>query len=313
MSTRETAAASRRRLLQSLGITAGAIAAFVVIRSLPIDRGELHYDDFGAGQPGALEFCEPGGPQFVPVDRVRSPVDMVLRTDPSGPLRLNEPVALTARLTAASGKPVTADDLLIVHTRKLHLLVVDPSLDDYQHLHPEATAVPGEFVVEFRPRRAGEYRVFADFTPRATGRALYAGSQLLVGGPGAEPTGVAAATDETRVSVVDGYRFTLELDPDPARASELTELRLRVSDRDGAPAMLEEIMGAQAHVVAFDRDRTGFAHLHPAPPESGDGAAAQAFLRFRMSLSVPGTYRLWAQVRIGGREIFAPFSVRLKP
>lgn len=305
----------RGPLRQSVVITFIAAAAYVGIRSLPVDGGALHYDDFGAGQPGALEFCEPGGPQFVPVDRVRSPVVMTLRaaTGTTGVWRAGEPLGLTVTLTAASGKPVTADDLLVVHTRKLHLLVIDPSLEDYQHLHPVATRVPGEFAVELTPRRSGEYRVFADFMPRATGRALYAGARLLVAGQGVPAPDKAAAIDETRESVVDGYRFALALDREPPRINELAELRLTVSRDDGAPVALEEIMGAQAHVVAFDLGRTGFAHLHPMPPAATGTAEVVAPLRFQLSLSDPGTYRLWAQVKIGGSEVFAPFTVFVRP
>lgn len=301
---------ARSALRQTLWITLVAILAYVGIRALPVDRGVLHYDDFGAGQPGALEFCEPGGPQFVPVDRVRSPVDMAVRAVGEGAVSVGQAVRLSVRLTAASGKPVTADDLLVVHTRKLHLLIVDPTLEDYQHLHPESTDVPGEYAVEFAPRRHGEYRVFADFTPRTTGRALYAGAKLEVVRAAAPDSGMAAATDETRESVVDGYRFALALDRDPPRINEIAELSLRVSDGTGAPAVLEEIMGAPAHVVAFDLGRTGFAHLHPMPAPAG---AAADPLRFQLSLTDPGTYRLWAQVKVDGRERFAAFTVTVVP
>lgn len=410
MNTTGAVPGGRRVVRQTVWITAVAVLAYFGIRNLPVDSGGLHYNDFGAGQGGMLEFCEPGGPQFVPVDRVRSPVTMEIRLEQSGgAMRVGETGRLTVRLTASSGKPVTDADLLVVHTRKLHLLLVDPSLDDYQHLHPEITSVPGEYSVDFTPRRPGEYRAFADFTPRATGRALYAGARLSVapsrsGGahdadespqmaaassgitdeadPAAQPlairsggahdaefdsrlasirsgggndaginspptiaspvasasspsetigktprpaqlppdvgsdkpvtsaSGQAAAIDETRTSVVDGYQFVLSLDRDPPRINEISELRLEVLGADGSPAQLEEIMGAHAHVVAFDRARTGFAHLHPiADPSIG----ADHRLRFQLHLTDPGTYRLWAQVKITGRELFAPFTVTVRP
>lgn len=302
---------ARRAVRQTLWLTAIAVLAYVGIRNLPIDSGGLHYDDFGVGKTGGLEFCEPGGPQFVPVDRVQSPVVMTLGTEPAGPVRHGSAVRLTARLTAASGKPVTADDLLVTHTQKLHLLVIDPSLEDYQHLHPLPTGVPGEFAAEFTPRRGGEYRVFADFAPRATGRALYSGAKLVVEG-GTDQTGQAAAIDETRESVVGECRFVLALDREPPRINEMAELRLGVQRLSGDPVHLEEIMGARAHVVAFDLSRSGFAHLHPIPPQPGE-AADEAPLRFQLSLNDPGTYRLWAQVRIEGREVFAPFTLSVRP
>jgi len=301
---------NRRAIRQSIWLGAAALALYAGVRSLPVDAGVLHYADFGVGQPGALELCVPGGPQFVPVDRVRSPVTMTVRSAGDRPVRMGEAAQLLVTLTAASGKPVTLDDLLVSHTRKLHLLLIDPSLEDYQHLHPEATGVKGEFVVAFFPRRSGEYRVFADFTPRATGRALYSGARLQVGLP-LETGERSVLVAESHEVVVEGYRFVLDLDREMARINEIAELRLSVTGGDGAPAQLEEIMGARAHVVAFDVGRTGFAHLHPVPTE-GDGVAEVA-LRFQLSLGDPGVYRLWAQVQIKGRELFAPFTLVVRP
>lgn len=356
---------ARTAIRQTLWITGLAVLGYICIRSLPVDSGALHYSDFAAGEGGALEFCEPGGPQFVPVDRVRSPVTMGVRVaEPGSSLRSGAAARLLISLTASSGRPVTEQDLLVVHTQKLHLLAIDPSLDDYQHLHPQPTGVPGEFAVDFTPRRDGEYRLFADFTPRATGRALYAGARIVVEGGRAEArsastvasaraeaspdlaapahdgarngggsagaiasdparrisseppvSGQAAAIDEPRTAVVEGYRFSLSLDRDPPRINETAELRLEVLALDGSPAALEEIMGARAHVVAFDRGRTGFAHLHPLvePGALDTGSVGAEPLRFQLSLSDPGTYRLWAQVKIAGRELFAPFAVTVGP
>ena len=368
MSSTGAGPGARSAIRQTVWITLLALAAYIVIRNLPTDGGALHYTDFGAGQGGPLEFCEPGGPQFVPVDRVRSPVALAVRTENDGPLRAGEPARLLVALTSSTGKPVGPDDLLVAHTKKLHLLVVDATLEDYQHLHPDPAALSGVYAVDFTPRRAGEYRVFADFVPRATGRALYAGARLAVedgrARPQAEPNsptattiarpeaspylrqqdavlsvgseedslstaetardnrrddlratlsrGQATAIDGSRRSVVDDYEFELSLDREPLRINETAELRLTVRAPDGSAAILDEIMGARAHVVAFDQAISGFAHLHPleAPAETcTDGEP----LRFELSLSDPGTYRLWAQVKIAGEERFAPFELTLRP
>ncbi len=303
---------SRRALRQTFWITVAALTLYVGARSLPVGRGDLHYTDFAAGASGGLELCAPGGPQFVPVDRVASPVTMKVRAEGEAPLRIGSAATLHLVLTTASGKPVTEDDLLVVHTQKFHLLAVDPALRDYQHLHPVATARPGEYAVEFTPAGAGEYRFFADFTPRSTGRALYAGARVAVAGADALEHGKAAAIDETRTSVVEGYRFDLGLTPAVLRINEMAELSLDVRSPDGSPARLEEIMGAHAHVVAFDLGRTGFAHLHPLATR-GAAQDSKAALRFELNLPDPGTYRLWAQVKIDGRELFAPFTLQARP
>jgi hypothetical protein len=305
---------------QTLIITAAGIGIFVVVQRLPMSRGSLHYADFGAGGKNYLEFCEPGSPQFAPVDAVRSPV--TLEVLGAAPCERGRPARVVVRLTAASGKPVGEDDLIEVHTRKLHLLVVSASLDDYHHAHPQPTDRAGEFEFTFTPRQTGTYRVFADFTPRATGRALYAGAKLDVNepaGPAVSP--VPAAPDDSRVVTLEDVRFELRSDRDPLRANETARIVLDVMRVDGTPLVLEELMGAAAHLVAFDAACSGFAHLHPAPDEAGAdavppgsaGDGPRRRLAFQLRLSEPGFYRLWAQLKIDGRERFVPFRVTVEP
>ena len=105
-------------------------------------------------------------------------------------------VSATLTLTTFSGKPIAPEDLQVVQTKRIHLLVVDPSLDDYQHVHPEPGRRPGEWVFSFRPRFGGNYRLFADFTPVATNRGLYAETEMSVDGP---PNPVVAGIPEALV------------------------------------------------------------------------------------------------------------------
>src|SRR5205085_7555405 len=112
-------------------------------------------------------------------------------------------------LRTASGKPVAPADLLVAHTRKLHLLIVDPALNDYQHVHPEPAKTLGEWAFAFTPHAGGTYRVFADFTPAATGRGLYASADLIVGSSLDEDRGRRQASPLLREVERDGFRFTL--------------------------------------------------------------------------------------------------------
>jgi hypothetical protein len=73
-------------------------------------------------------------------------------------------------------------------------------------------------------------------------------------------------------------------------------------------------MGAFAHLVAFDEQRSGFAHLHPQetdltkPPD-----ALQPQLSFKVTIPRTGRYVIWAQVNLDGTEVFAPFWVDVLP
>ena len=286
-------------------LTLGAIAVFVLFRWLPTGTN-LNHGDFRMEGGNVLEFCDPAAPQFLPVTTARSPV--TLEVAPSS-LAKGEEVELTFRLTTSTGKPIAPVDLLVAHTRKLHIMIVDPSVTDYQHVHPEPGEVPGEWHVRFTPHLAGTYRVFADFTPAATARGLYASADIEVPGQALSPP-VALNTQVVRAD----YVFSLNAAKPEIRAREPANLTLSIRASDGAPVALGEVMGAFAHLVAFDRDRTGFAHLHPQetdlalPPD-----AREPELHFQVTIPEAGHYVIWAQVVLNGVETFVPFWFEVMP
>lgn len=288
-------------------ITAVALALYVVVRLLPTGSN-LNHMDFRTEGKGAIEFCDPANPQFIPVVAVRSPVVTTLQTDREP--APGQPVNFTLTLRTASGKPVAPADLLVAHTRKLHLLIVDPTLSDYQHVHPEPGRRAGEWVFTLTPARSGRYRVFADFTPAATQRGLYASADFTVSG--LEATVVREPNTTTQAA---GFNLTLIVPP-VFRAGQPTEFKFRIESpgREKIPVPLQPIMGAFAHLVAFDEARSGFAHLHPnetdlaKPPD-----AKRPELTFKLTIPVPGRYAIWAQVDLDGREVFAPFWVDVAP
>jgi len=290
---------------QIILITTVALALYVTVRLLPTGSNVNHMD-FRMEGKGTLEFCDPANPQFIPVVAVRSPVVMTLQ--PARPPARDEPVVFTLTLHTASGKPIGPADLLVAHTRKLHVLAVDPTLSDYQHIHPEPGRRDGEWVFSLTPARSGLYRVFADFTPVATQRGLYASADFIVPGTVASVVTSATTTYQER-----GYNFQLMLPP-VLRAGQPTVLRFRIETQGAVKERvpLEPVMGAFAHLVAFDESRSGFAHLHPMendPAKPPD--AMHPELSFRLTIPVPGRYVIWAQVKIDGKEIFAPYWVEV--
>jgi hypothetical protein len=283
-------------------ITAVSVGLYVGFRLLPIGTN-LNHMDFRVAEGNAIEFCDPANPQFIPVIAVRSPVSMTLTSD--APARAGQAVRVTVRLATSTGKPLAPADLRVEHTRRLHLLLVDPSLDDYQHLHPEPGARPGDWVFEFTPRFGGDYRVFADFVPIATSRGLYAGTDFRVEGP-LHPAEFNRPTQETVEQ--SGVRFHLRVAEGAVRAGVTADLIFSVERVDGGEVVLQPVMDAYAHLVAFDSARGGFAHLHPM-----DAGLAQApdrrqpTLRFKVTIPEPGPYVVWAQVGLEGRDVFVPF------
>jgi hypothetical protein len=288
-------------------ITAGAVALYLIMRWLPVGTN-LNHMDFRVTGKGAIEFCDPANPQFIPVVAAKSPVALTLTSDRAPVPRQEVRFLLTLR--TASGKPIAPEDLLVTHTRRLHLLVVDPTLQDYQHVHPEPGKRAGEWEFALMPGRPGTYRVFADFTPAATARGLYASADFNVAG---EVARVIRTTNST--AQIPGYNFELAM-PALFRAGVPTDLKFHL-ETPGAkkqPISLQPVMGAFAHLVAFDEARSGFAHLHPKevdltqPPDP-----LHPELTFKVTIPQPGRYVIWAQVNLDGREIFVPFWIDVLP
>ena len=310
--TPPTTGATSRQRWQIGWITLGAVAVFLFLRYLPTGTN-LNHMDFRVTGKNSIDFCDPLNPQFIPVVDVRSPVTMKLVGGSVAP-RAGETVKETLTLTTASGKLIAPEDLLEVHTRKLHLLIIDPALEDYQHVHPQPGKMPGEWSFEFTPHRSGLYRVFADFTPAATARGLYANADLTIGRGAAgeeKPAGPRAANWEVER---DGIRFTLTPGAGLLRARQPVDLKFAITRRDGGAIGLEPVMGAFAHLVAFDDGRRGFAHLHPMET---DLLAAPDPVRpefsFKITIPSAGRYVIWAQVKIGGSETFVPFWFEVGP
>jgi hypothetical protein len=291
-------------------ITAVAVAVFATIRWLPTGTNLSHMD-FRVTAKNPIDFCDPLNPQFIPVVAVASPVTMKLATD--GAPAAGREVRCTLTLRTASGKPIAPEDLLVSNTKLLHLMIVDPSLTDYQHVHPEPAKTPGDWTFAFTPRREGDYRLFADFTPAATARSLYANADLDVQGRGhSGPT--AAPPARSWVAQAAGYHFALAPALLPVRAGQTADLRFSIANEKGGAVPLQLVMGAFAHLVAFDAARSGFAHIHPMeldvtrPPD-----AVHPVLNFKITIPRAGPYVIWAQVNLGGRETFVPFWFDVAP
>ena len=298
---------SRSQRRQIALITGAALLLYLTVRLLPTGTN-LNHMDFRVEGKGALEFCDPANPQFIPVVQARSPIVLVLKSE--GAPAQDQPVKFTLLMHTASGKPIAPEDLLVAHTRKLHLLVVDSTLSDYQHIHPEPGRRAGEWVFTMTPSRPGLYRVFADFTPAATQRGLYGVAEFTV--PGSVPRVSRELTTNWQGG---GLNFTLVVPP-VFRAGQPADLRLHIESQGAvkSPVPLRPVMDAFAHLVAFDEARSGFAHLHPReldlskPPD-----ALRPELNFKVTIPAPGRYAIWAQVNLDGTEVFVPFWVDVLP
>ena len=258
-------------------------------------------------------------------------------TAPTLRLTIADSVWLDRRVT-----PLVPD-----HGKLMHLFLASADGGNgFAHLHP-VSLDSSNFETSLPALPAGRYRVFGDIThesgfartltgrielPRATtgsGR-LDSDDGWLVG----EPADTIATLPDSATITWTGRPARLQPDQDAG-------LRFAVHQRDGTPALVEPYLGMSGHAVVMREDGGVFIHLHPMGTIS---AAAQILLqertgadsavgslgrrltetgaftrhaghdatlpgRFEFPYAFPdtGSYRVWVQVRRGGRIQTAAF------
>jgi hypothetical protein len=244
-----------------------------------------------------------------PVERLRNrSVKLEAEVLSTALLSARKPTEIRFRLTN-NGKPLTEEGLETVHTKKLHALIVDPTLTDYQHLHPEATDTPGEYRVMLTPKTDRSYAMWLDLKPQYAPQ-----SYLKLALPGISQGKAKVDKSALREATVGGYTFTLTFDDEIVKENVPAMGHLTVTDNDGSPVdRLQPVMGAFAHIVGFYGDRSGVAHMHPMGAEpSDDDARGGPTLDFHFAPKRKGFVKLFAQVNIDGEELFVPFGVEVK-
>jgi hypothetical protein len=219
-------------------------------------------------------------------------------------------------------KALTFYDLKEVHTKKIHLFLNDQTLTDYHHLHPQPSANdPSVFVVSFTPKALGDYRLWLDVVqlPTPGPRVAYRSRPPhtpINGGPAAlvvpalTPAKVGIVETVTNQVTVGGLTATLRFDPFPLRPAQAAVGNIVIRDADGKPlTMLEPILGAFAHVVAFEANGREIAHSHPIgqEPKNADERAGPE-LKFHLKHNFIGFVKIFVQVQVNGKDVIFPFG-----
>jgi hypothetical protein len=302
---------SGRTYLSIAVLTVLFVGVYFVLRSLPDAQcGFLHYEEI-VNADGSVEFCATNHAGFLDLTRLKYPVEMDVSHGQS--VAVGSPIQVSMELASAKGNPIFPYELAVTHTKKMHVMVVDSSLTDYHHVHPEPDGLSGLYTFEFTPKRAGTYQIFAELVPLRTRRQIIATGEIAVSG---EPTEMSFVRQTQ--SVVGGLRFDLGDVPEHLRTGADYRFDLEVTADTGEPIVLEEIMGAKGHMVAFDAARKGFVHMHPVDSVVSSRAGllvaqdSRQELAFLFNVPNSGWYRFFAQVQVDGREVFGHFDLEVE-
>ena len=291
------------------------VVAYFVLRALPdVECGFLHYIEI-VNADGEIELCATNHAGFLDLSRLEYPIKAKLSSVDA--ITQGESSRVQLDLKTAGGMSIAAHELAVTHTEKMHLMVIDPSLEDYHHVHPEVVGLDGQYFFDFTPALAGTYKVFTEIVPLRSRRQAIALSELEVPGEAAAPR-----FERSTVSLVDGVRFELLTVPEVLETGRDYRLQLSITDLENTAIALEIVMGAKGHMVAFDSVGTGFAHMHPVGSVAsvrtaglgGVGAAdsSDSDLAFMFNVPKPGWYRLFAQIQVGGEAVFGRFDLKVE-
>lgn len=283
--------------------------------STPSWAAEKENHDVGASITGEMQMDDMRGmeaPDGKPHDLSgRQVTDIRLRASvvDAKALRVGKVNALVLKLTDDGGSPISLEQLKEVHTKKIHLLLADETLTDYQHMHPEQGSQPGTYVTTFVPENATSYKVWLDVTP-VGGNQQFIPIVLQGKAPCAVPCVKKSLSSEgTSGGLAASISFKNKLKVGVAEMGTLT-----LKDNEGKPVTnLEPVMGAFAHIVGLYEDFETIAHIHPMGQEpKSDAERGGPELSFHLEPEKAGFLKLYAQVRRGDKDIFIPFGVNIE-
>lgn len=225
-----------------------------------------------------------------------------------GKLEAGKPVNAKLVLRYRDGSPISAAELAVVHTEKLHLFVADSSLKDYHHIHPQPTGEPGVLAFSFTPKTANNYIAWADFTMIKDGQNHKLRSEMPSASGRKIPPSISVNTSAEK----SGLRFDWQ--SDPLQKDAATIVKVNVTDANGNPASdLDLVMGAYAHLVGFSADGKSIIHTHPLDAQPGSTSdRGGPTLRFRVEPDCAGATQFYLQVRRNGEDIYVPFGQQIK-
>lgn len=207
-----------------------------------------------------------------------------------------QPGKMSFQIQDAAGTAVTR--YTTAHEKDLHLIVARSDGSEFRHVHPTLDQTTGTWSTPWEWTHAGNYRVFADFTP--------AGAEALTLTRTVEVAGDVApvAQEPSRVDQVDGFSVSVDGELVAGTPSGLT---ISVA-RDGEPVTtVEPYLGAFGHLVALREGDLAYVHAHAESQEPRAGDTAGPNIGFTAQAPTAGRYLLYLDFQVDGQVHTAQF------
>ena len=240
---------------------------------------------------------------------------------PSAPVRPGQPVTVSFTLRQPSGQPLTRYKTGSGPHTGVHLIIVRDDLAYIIHQHPPV-GPDGLLRQTVTFPAPGPYKVLVDVYPNLPG--VQPNFQLFttVRAAGAyRPQALPAFKPDL---VVDGYHFDIQGRPS-LHAIRAQFVHVDVTDARGKKPTFVPWFGALAHAIFFREGSLDYFHTHICAPDAPNCGALPGVASSRVSgtstapgkltigvlLPAPGTWRLFLQMKLGGRIVTAPYTLRV--
>lgn len=195
-----------------------------------------------------------------------------------------------------SQKSIKDADLKETHTKIMHMIVYDASLNEFNHVHPEF--VDNVWVTELNFKKNGKYFIWAQGKLNdGTEFSTYTKADIISG----EPANPSLPVGDVRKG--ENNLTVVALAKTKVRAGKMTMLNYTVTRSDGQEPILTPYLGAMAHVIAVAPDGDELIHVHPMESDQPNTGMIHA------TFPTQGDYRLWIQMLDRGELKTIPLAV----
>lgn len=227
----------------------------------------------------------------------------------------NQNTKLSFKIIDLNGKDVVAYDN--IYDKNMHLIVVDDSLNYYNHIHPEKKGAT--FSIDTQFPKSGIYYLYLDFQPSGSIEQQKTFKVEVGNNPSPNPTSQTPDTDLTKV--FGEYKVDLKI-PKPLLASSMNLgysnflFTIYDSKTDKPITNLKPYLGAYGHMVMVRQDTYDYIHVHPVGKPEYPGASGGPTVNF-VPLALagpikPGIYRVFTQFNPNGQLITTDFTVKIE-